>query len=1048
MCSWCGKSFVNPTDPTGDLVEQQQQQQSDIKNFLSTTLTSSGTKEMMNEILHFCYDSLRQHLKTCLLYLSMYPEGYIISKAALIRRWIAEGFICTASEEDTEEIADSYFNDLISRRLIHPNRVKHIDGVISCTVHHMVLDMIKCKSKETNFTTVTDYPHITAGLSIKVRRLSLLLCSAKHAPRAATVAMPQVRSLAFFGLLECLPLVASCKFKLIRVLVLEIWGEHNGCTSLDFTRLCTLLHLRYVNITSDITVQLPDKMVGLQHLETFQVDARVSSVPLDIIDLPRLSHLRIKDEIELPDGVGSIRSLHTLQYFDLAHNSEDNVQSLGGLSNLQNLHLTCSKAGSEEHLKRNLDALSTSVGKLDDLCSLTLAPGALGAARIPLEGSIIVSCVPECIKRLEMSPQICIFSRLPECMGRLRKLRVLKISVRELLRNDIDRLSELPALVVLTLHVRVARVGVVVIQSASFPALRYFKYRSSVLSMVFRAGAMPNLDCLKLGFHAQREKQYGRMLGGVEHLRHLKEITGEITIANGASESDRRAAESAFHNTIELSSQKWYAVSGHPRFPSVRVKLADSWVVPEEEGYEGGVTGMATTDRDLVCENLPFPLDVLPFVISFTSPVDACRSSAVCTAFHAVASSDQVWDRFIPADYRSMLSRAVDPIDLGFASTKKELFTTLAEQHIFIDDGNKSFWLDRTTGAKSYMLASKSLAITWGGTPQYWRRTASRDSRFVDCNIKTRRFEEVAELIDVCWLDIIATIDCRELSLNTTYTAYLVFGLNDRSFGLDSETQEACITIAGEVSARHTISLHARARSQRRLGSSSRYWLQRHQWENEEDSKNEDNEEVEEEEEDDHLWVEDKEDDKNEDSEEEDDSDIDVEEDENEDDGEKDEEEEEDDDDMEVEEDKDIDNEENETEEEEKYNIELEETGDAEEEESDDELEEQENDFQHFDLPINTAHRMQGTPPDIGGSSDLSDSLEDEQEEGAVRYPRARGDGWMEVTLGDFYNGNLDDGTIEIRLMEHRSLNWKSGLIVEGVEIRPKLECDKQAATS
>lgn len=305
------------------------------------------------------------------------------------------------------------------------------------------------------------------------------------------------------------------------------------------------------------------------------------------------------------------------------------------------------------------------------------------------------------------------------------------------------------------------------------------------------------------------------------------------------------------------------------------------------------------------------------------------------------------------------------------------------------------------------------------------------------------RFEEVAELIDVCWLDIIATIDCRELSLNTTYTAYLVFGLNDRSYGLDSETQEACITIAGEVSARHTVSLHDRARSQRRrLGSRSRYWLQHHQWENEEDNKNEDDEEVEEEE-DDHLWVEDKEDDEHEDSEEEDDSDIDVEEDENEDE----EEEEEDDDDMEVEEDKDIENEENETEEEEKYNVELE-KDDGEEEESDNELEEEENDFQHFDLPTNTARRMERTPPDIGGSSDLPDSLEDEQEEDAVRYPRARADGWMEVTMGDFYNGNLDDGTIEIRLMEHRSLNWKSGLIVEGVEIRPKIQCDKQAATS
>ncbi|XP_024193501.2 putative F-box protein PP2-B12 [Rosa chinensis] len=51
---------------------------------------------------------------------------------------------------------------------------------------------------------------------------------------------------------------------------------------------------------------------------------------------------------------------------------------------------------------------------------------------------------------------------------------------------------------------------------------------------------------------------------------------------------------------------------------------------------------------------------------------------------------------------------------------------------------------------------------------------------------------------------------------------------------------------------------------------------------------------------------------------------------------------------------------------------------------------------------------------------------------------RSRGDGWMEIELGEIFNQE-DDATVEFRLRETVSGEPKGGLIVEGIELRPKL---------
>ncbi|KAM0875864.1 hypothetical protein ACQ4PT_036523 [Festuca glaucescens] len=524
----------------------------------------SSMEGFMGQLLNIVFDSLPHYLKTCLLYLSTFTEGYIFLKDDLVKLWIAEDFICAQLGEDMEELARSYFDELVSMCLIQVMDINYNCELLSYSVHHMVLDLITYKSIEENFVTVVDYSHTAILIPEKVRRLALHFGSATYATAPANTRVSQVRSLFFFGLFNCMPSFVA--FKLLRVLDLHLWGDL-GNTSFDLTRICQLVLLRYLQVTCNVTVKLPDQIEAMKHLETLEINSRVCAIPPDIVHLQSLLHLCLRGVKDLPDGIGCIRSLRTLKYFDLGDNSEDNLWGLGKLINLRDLHFTYSTLPSSEHLKRNLIALASSLGKLCDLKSVALTPGTAGMV-VLFDGLSGMSSVPVSLERLELLPPICIFSRLPKWIGQLRKICIMKVAVKELLANDIDILTGLPSLTGFSLCVHTAPEGRVIFSQGAFPVLKYFEFRCGVLCMAFMAGAMTNLRRLKLAFNTHISDKYSNMLAGIEHLLNLEDITGRI---GAATKSDRRAAELAFRE----------AISKHPMCPRSSVQ----WVDPIEKEY-------------------------------------------------------------------------------------------------------------------------------------------------------------------------------------------------------------------------------------------------------------------------------------------------------------------------------------------------------------------------------------------------------------------------------------------------------------------------------
>ncbi|XP_022144425.1 putative F-box protein PP2-B12 isoform X2 [Momordica charantia] len=53
------------------------------------------------------------------------------------------------------------------------------------------------------------------------------------------------------------------------------------------------------------------------------------------------------------------------------------------------------------------------------------------------------------------------------------------------------------------------------------------------------------------------------------------------------------------------------------------------------------------------------------------------------------------------------------------------------------------------------------------------------------------------------------------------------------------------------------------------------------------------------------------------------------------------------------------------------------------------------------------------------------------------RVAEERGDGWLEVQLGEFFHDGAE-GELEMSVSEVKGGHWKGGLLIQGVEIRPK----------
>ncbi|KAM3207573.1 hypothetical protein ACQJBY_062680 [Aegilops geniculata] len=503
------------------------------------------------------YYDLPSHLKTCLLYLGIFPEDFEIERDWLIWRWLAEGFIqCDKEETRLFEIGESYFNELMNRSLIQPAEINEEGTVVTFRIHDMVLDLICSLSSDENFISILDNDEWHAPkVQRKFRRLSLHNIKAKvQNHQFDSTSLSKVRTFAVFSPVTCDWLPSLSSFQFLRVLDLGNCSSDESSSGIGLKYIGNLIHLRYLGLRNADVRELPMDIGKLQLLQTLDIrDTSIKELPASVVQLRNLICLCVNYRVRLPKGMGSLMSLEVLEEVVLS-SSPHIAEELSHLTEVRTLHVNC--VNMDEDL---IDILIKSLGNLQKLQSLRICNG--GRLLDRMRESWVP---PPNLRSFDSwagpySPSW--FSRLPKWVNSmsLPHLSTMKIDVEELQGDDIQIIGMLPALQYLRLAAKRV-MGRLVVRANTFPSARCCIFRGfPTAPCLFPPGAMPRVQHLEFQVSA-RSIASGEVDCSMGHLPSLEHVEVRLQRQNSGDE--------------EIGTAKaWLrrAAEAHPKRPTIEI---------------------------------------------------------------------------------------------------------------------------------------------------------------------------------------------------------------------------------------------------------------------------------------------------------------------------------------------------------------------------------------------------------------------------------------------------------------------------------------------
>ncbi|KAJ1288096.1 hypothetical protein BS78_02G063500 [Paspalum vaginatum] len=401
--------------------------------------------EPLVESLWLGYNDLPHHmLKTCLLYSSIQPGNYFFRRDDIVRRWIAQGFVCK------EETAEDYFDELVSRGLLIVRG--GFTSFHEVNPNPMLRNYLGWKLREDNF--------ITCSSGIPSSGIGRRLC-VDYWPHSSSDAVRQVdplsgiewRRIRSLVVLEGAERVPYKHLDPLRVLdVQRCWALENR----HLKDMCGLLRLRHLlGLTGKGITEIPTEIVRLQYLETLELSSTgITRLPGEIGGLKQLKTLELSFNgglTELPREMENLQDLETLcvggtnigdagweiitrlkklKTLDVNYNGVRTglPRDIGGLLLLKNLNVSYNKGITE---------LPKEIGNLEHLETLNIR--ATGITKLPRD-------IGKLQKLETLDLVFTKVRKVPREMGALKKLKNFHAFIAELPFEaaQISRLKGLP----------------------------------------------------------------------------------------------------------------------------------------------------------------------------------------------------------------------------------------------------------------------------------------------------------------------------------------------------------------------------------------------------------------------------------------------------------------------------------------------------------------------------------------------------------------------------------------------------------------------------
>jgi hypothetical protein len=531
----------------------------------SGILERSAEMEIMWKILLRSYSDLPARLKTCLLYLSIFPEDCEIGMHRLIWRWIAEGFFSEELVLDgLFKTGESCFHELIRRSMVQPVTLEGTGLVYACRVHNMFHDLILSMSHEEQFVSVVNEKF--GPLDVLSRRLAFQNIKKSQYRLVEHPRLAQSRSLNAIGCpIYAIPPIES--YKSLRVLDFENCA---GIEDHDLVHLGKLHHLKFLGLRNTFIGKLPEGIGNLKFLQTLDLDGTgVEELPQALHNLTELMCLIADWRTRVPNWIGNLTSLQHLVIYPGGHDDEDSasrfVNELGKLRQLRVLRFLI-KAQDERQLRDLLESLSN-LPEIEaihfDYYGVQLNRG----VQLEPEGYAL----SRDIRSLEL--RWLEFSRLPLWInpGHLPNLYYLWLMVSEAEERDLEILGGFPVLH--SLHLLIVNTEREDVMTCGCGGFKNLKCCSITKPLKFVHGAMPRLEVLDFHFSVQLLTDSNQDFDfdfGLGNLHWLQQAIVQITALGEEVESVGRA-QVALRDAIRT----------HPNRPTLEINLFGQTIPPE-----------------------------------------------------------------------------------------------------------------------------------------------------------------------------------------------------------------------------------------------------------------------------------------------------------------------------------------------------------------------------------------------------------------------------------------------------------------------------------